>query len=121
MQGSITGRACRPSCLEFFVVFSETCISAGKHPLERPFMEDISTTGSGPTSGHLALNLQLNAIPDSVAFSNSCFKNYSVFYSSFSVIIKIEEVFLSLFSITSVELSMVSGISLPQHSSLLYA
>ena len=34
--GSFLGRVCRPSRSEFSVVFSETRVSTGEDPLERP-------------------------------------------------------------------------------------
>ena len=36
VPGSIIGDACRPSCSEFSVVFSETCVNTAWDPLERP-------------------------------------------------------------------------------------
>ena len=36
VPGSNPGRACRPSCSEFSVVFSETRVNTGWDRLERP-------------------------------------------------------------------------------------
>ena len=58
VPGSIPGHACRPSRLEFSVVFPETHVNTSWDPLERPSMEDNPTTGPGLTSGQLALTLQ---------------------------------------------------------------
>ena len=55
VPGSIPGRACRPSCLEFSVVFSETHKNTCQDSLERPPTEGITPIGPGPTSGQLAL------------------------------------------------------------------
>ena len=59
MPGSIPGRACRPSCSEFFVVFSETRVNTGWITYEIP-TEFTPHTGPGPTSGQFALLLQPN-------------------------------------------------------------
>ena len=36
VPGSIPGGACRPTCSEFFVVLSETCVNTGQDPLKSP-------------------------------------------------------------------------------------
>ena len=36
MPGSIPGRACRPSCSEFYLIFSETHVNTSQDPLEKP-------------------------------------------------------------------------------------
>ena len=36
VPGLISGRACRPSCSEFSMVFSKTRVNTGEDPLERP-------------------------------------------------------------------------------------
>ena len=46
--GSIPGHACRPSCLEFSMVFTETRINTGWNPLEKPPTESILPTSQAP-------------------------------------------------------------------------
>ena len=58
VPGSNPGHACRPSHLEFSVVFSETRVNTGEDPSQRPPRRHIPPVGSGPISGQLALILQ---------------------------------------------------------------
>ena len=58
---SILGRACRPSCSEFSVVFSETRVNTGQDPLKRPPTEGTPSVGPRPICGQSALNLQPNS------------------------------------------------------------
>ena len=58
VPGSIPGRACRPSSLEFFMVFSETRINTGEDFLERPPTEGTPFAEPGPISVQLTLTLQ---------------------------------------------------------------
>ena len=57
VRGSILGLACRPSHLEFSVVFSETRVN-GLGSLRKTPIKGIPPTGPGPTYGQLALSLQ---------------------------------------------------------------
>ena len=54
VPGSILGRDCRLSHLELSVVFSETRVSTGQDPLERPQRRAFLPIGPGPTCGQLA-------------------------------------------------------------------
>ena len=58
VPGSNPGNSCRPSRLEFSVVFSETRVNTGPDPLERLPTEGTLPIGPGPISGQLAFNLQ---------------------------------------------------------------
>ena len=55
--GLIPGRVCRPSRLEFSVVFSETHINTGCDPLGRPPRRALLPKDPGPTCGQLTLSL----------------------------------------------------------------
>ena len=57
VPGPIPSHACRPSCSEFFVVFSEVHVNTGQGPLERSPMEGIPPIGPGPPVRQLALKL----------------------------------------------------------------
>ena len=72
VPGSIHGRACLPSWLEFSAIFSETRVNTDLDPLEllkayivelrKILMEGTYPVCPGTTCGQLGLTLQHNAI-----------------------------------------------------------
>ena len=60
VPGSNPCRACRPSRLEFSLVFSEIRVNTGEDPLERPPTEDAPPIVPGPPSRKLDSNLHLS-------------------------------------------------------------
>ena len=98
VPGLNPGRACRPSRSEFSELRNSRKHGLGS--LRKTPMEDTPPIGLGPTSGQLALNLQLNPTLNIVTYYCASNNNFKIKY----LLKTIQMVYFQKFPATAVNL-----------------